>query len=131
MEEKGFNAFKEWQIKSKEMLMELKNCKSAILSDKLCKYVACRYMLERIPHENEKLIDLAEESLSLMTKKSKEQIIASEELSGCTGAKSAVAKKVLLCMSISKIFGDKEPEENEFVALKTIKDLEEYIRLRS
>ncbi|MCR5083080.1 MAG: hypothetical protein K6B15_06380 [Parasporobacterium sp.] len=131
MEVKGFNSFKEWQIKSKEMLMELKNCESSKIRESLCKYIACRYMLERIPEVDEELYDLANESLSLMTKKSKEMIIASEELSGCTGAKSAAAKKVLLCLSISKIFEGGEPEENEFVGIKTIKDLEEYVRLRS
>ncbi|MDF3000366.1 MAG: hypothetical protein K0Q48_485 [Bacillota bacterium] len=72
-------------------------------------FLAKKFLLERIPDETESIYDLAEESLSLLLKKDVSEI--NELQSGCSGATSAMAKKVLFLMALQRALNIKFAEE--------------------
>lgn len=116
---------KEWMERSRTLLRELSE-KSAKeqeqIEDILQRYICCRYMLERIPQRNENIYDLAEESAAKMLNLPSQQLKAMEDISGCTGAKSAMVKKVLLIMSLKKELNWQMPEE-QYLQIETIEDI--------
>ena len=68
----------------------------------LCRYIQCRYMLNKLPQMSDELYELADMSLKRMSglpAPNRERLEAS---SGCTGAKSAMIKKVLLILSLMR-----------------------------
>lgn len=97
----------QWMTRSKELLAQM----SQLQGDPdqfgacLCRYIQCRFMLERCPALSESLADLAEESVSIMTRIPSAQLHAMEDVSGCRGAKSAVVKRILLIMSLNNGLG--------------------------
>ena len=64
---------------------------------------------------------LAEESVAEIAKMSSEQLSAMEDMSGCTGAKSAMVKKILLIMTLNEQF--QLGVEEDIRQIKTIEDI--------
>lgn len=83
----------------------------ADFEDALCHYVQCRYLLEAPPAPEDELYALAELSLSRLSGLPAEVVERLETQSGCTGAKTAMIKKVLLILSLMRGLGLKISEE--------------------
>lgn len=97
--------FKMWMKQSKAALVRLQNVPVGDveeLEEGVLSYIQCRYLLERKPELTDSIYALAEQSAAKIARLSSAQLSAMEEMSGCTGAKSAMVKKVLLLMSLNE-----------------------------
>lgn len=74
----------------------------AEFDDALCRYVQCRYMLKAVPSLSDSLYTLSELSIAQMSGMPKDVVALLERESGCTGAKSAMIKKVMLILSLMR-----------------------------
>ena len=74
-------------------------------------FLAKKFLLERIPGESERIYDLAQESLSLTLKKDIRTAEINELQSGCSGATSVMAKKVLFLLALQRELNIKFAEE--------------------
>lgn len=122
---------KEWMRRSKALLERLKQISlrldmaedgGAAFAEAVLDYIQCRLMLKRRPRVTDRIYDLTEASVAAMAGLSSTQLAAMEEISGCTGAKSAMIKKVLLLMSLKSALGWQLCEE-ECLAMETVEDI--------
>lgn len=122
---------KEWMRQTKALLERLKQISfrldmsendRAVFAEAVLDYIQCRLMLKTRPRVTDRIYDLAEESVAAMAGLSSTQLAAMEEISGCTGAKSAMIKKVLLLMSLKSALGWQLCEE-ECLAMETAEDI--------
>lgn len=97
--------FKTWVKQSKEALSRLKEINpknKELFGERLLEYIQLRFLLPERPKLEDNLYNLAEQSVAQIARLSSEQLSAMEDMSGCTGAKSAMVKKVLLLMSLKE-----------------------------
>lgn len=97
--------FKTWVKQSKEALSRLKEINpknKELFGERLLEYIQLRFLLPERPKLKDNLYNLAEQSVAQIARLSSEQLSAMEDMSGCTGAKSAMVKKVLLLMSLKE-----------------------------
>lgn len=97
--------FKAWVKQSKTALARLQSVPVGDveeLEESVLSYIQCRYLLDQKPKLTDSIYDLAERSAAQIAKLSSAQLSAMEDMSGCTGAKSAMVKKVLLLMSLNE-----------------------------
>lgn len=89
---------------SKALLQQLSQAQAdpQAFGDLLCRYIQCRFMLERLPTLSDAIDDLAAESVSIMTRIPSAQLHAMEDVSGCRGAKSPAVKRIFLIMSLNR-----------------------------
>lgn len=112
-----------WMRRSKEALELLAHASdSASVAAGVGGYIQCRFMLGRLPRRTERIYDLAEEGAAIMAGLPQKQLAAMEEISGCTGAKSAMIKKVLLLMALKEGLGW-PLSEAECLAMDTVDDI--------
>lgn len=103
--------------------LQLKRMSREDLSLMIRTFLAKKFPLERIPDETERIYDLAEESLSLILKKDASEI--NELQSGCSGATSAMAKKVLFFIALQRALNIKFAEEAA-VDIRTVGSMTEF-----
>ncbi len=116
--------FKVWMQQSAAALEKLKqsvNEREEELGERLCEYIQYRYLLPIKPGKEDSIYDLAELSVAEIAKMSSEQLSAMEDMSGCTGAKSAMVKKVLLIMTLNEQF--QLMAEGEITDIETVEDI--------
>lgn len=94
----------------------------AELGERLLEYIQCRFLLTEKPKLTDKIYDLAEQSVARIASMSSEQLSAMEDMSGCTGAKSAMVKKVLLFMSLKEYLHWMVREE-ELISAESVEDI--------
>lgn len=95
--EKISRTSRQWMIQMREAAVH--NDRSGF-NEALCQYIQCRYMLLTRPKLTDNLYTLAQISVERMSGLPREVTEKLESESGCTGAKSAMIKKVLLIMSL-------------------------------
>lgn len=113
--------------RSKDILATLHNTgnDTDTLETNIKNYIKCRYMLTEMPKSSDRIYDLAEESAAIMARLPAASLRAAEDISGCTGAKSAMIKKVLLLMSLNQALGW-NLSEDACQALETVADIIRY-----
>lgn len=121
--------FDTWMQQSVESLEKLKKSvkeNEEVMPDRLCEYIQCRYFLKKKPGKKDVIDTLAEESVAAIAKISSEQLSAMEDMSGCTGAKSASVKKILLIMTLNEQFH--LGIEEDISRIKTIEDIAKLLK---
>lgn len=116
-----FDIWMQQAVESLEKLKESLNESEEVMTDRLCEYIQCRYLLKKKPEKKDVIDTLAEESVAEIAKMSSEQLSAMEDMSGCTGAKSAMVKKILLIMTLNEQF--QLGVEEDIRQIKTIEDI--------
>ena len=116
---------KQWLLGAKSIIEALKakkNITEADVRDAICTYIQHRYMLGRCPEPQESIYALAEESAAIMAGLPQKQLHEMEAVSGCTGAKSAMVKKVLLLMSLNEMMAW-HLSEDACMEMETVQDI--------
>lgn len=127
-QKKTASFFKEWVRQSKEALTRLQNVPvgdTGQLKESVLQYIQCRFLLEYKPELTDSICDLAEQSVAQIARLSSAQLSAMEDMSGCTGAKSAMVKKVLLLMSLKEQL-HWELDEDTCQRMGRVKDIIQY-----
>ena len=117
--------FKAWMNETKIILDEIKGihkCNVDQLEYQIRRYIKHRYMLDRLPGAKDSIYSLAEESLAAMSKMDSADLHSMEDISGCTSAKSAMVKKVLLIMSFNNAL-EWGITEDECLEITTVEDI--------
>lgn len=123
--------FETWMQKSVDAMEQLKQAatdRTEVMENCLCEYIQCRYLLKKKPQKTDIIYELAEESVAEIAKMSSEQLSAMEDMSGCTGAKSAMVKKILLLMTLNEQFQLQTGED--ISQIETIADIVELLKTR-
>ena len=116
---------KQWLLGAKSIIETLKAKENATENDvreAICTYIQHRYMLDRCPKPQESIYVQAEESAAIMAGLPQKQLHEMEAVSGCTGAKSAMVKKVLLLMSLNEMMGW-HLSEKTCMEMETVQDI--------
>lgn len=117
--------FKVWTRQSKEALLQMQQVPAGNreeFGERLLEYIRRRFLLTEKPKLCDSVYDLAEQSVARIAGMSSEQLSAMEDMSGCTGAKSAMVKKVLLLMSLKEHL-HWTGEEEELTEAETVEDI--------
>jgi hypothetical protein len=111
-----------------ESLKELKNPSVDAVYARVRSYLLLRFLLEP-ETDGDDILELADLSLARTSGPGRDGAASTDVSANCSGASSALSKKVLLLMALERDLGlDFSPEES--VMIRTVRELAESIQAR-